>query len=141
MRGPCPCPPRLKTALVNPDVELLDDSLLAIGWEALRGDAPERLLAPLVLSADGSRQDTVHPVPVSAADLARSLIPPGALPGRLGVALAPWRSGRPRRVGWAVGCALVPRTTTLLGLGPFDRPIFVYVQDLELGVRAGGPVV
>ena len=52
------------TALLNPDVELLDDSLLALS----RGDAlepPERLLAPLVLIADGSRQDTVHPRPDS----------------------------------------------------------------------------
>jgi N-acetylglucosaminyl-diphospho-decaprenol L-rhamnosyltransferase len=124
------------TALVNPDVELLDDSLLGIGWEALRGDAPERLLAPLVLSADGSRQDTVHPAPASAADLARSLIPPGAVPRRLGVALAPWRSTRPRPVGWAVGCALVARTETLRRLGPFDERIFMYGEDLELGLRA-----
>jgi N-acetylglucosaminyl-diphospho-decaprenol L-rhamnosyltransferase len=124
------------TVLVNPDVELLDDSLLAIGWEAMRGDAPERILAPLVLSSDGSRQDTVHPAPTSAADLARSLVPPGALPGGLGVALAPWRSSRPRRVGWAVGCALVARTATLRRLGPFDERIFMYGEDLELGLRA-----
>jgi GT2 family glycosyltransferase len=128
---------QLVTALVNPDVELLDNSLLDIGWEALRGDAPERLLAPLVLSADGSRQDTVHPEPASAADLVRSLIPPALMPGRLGVALAPWRSPRPRPVGWAVGCALVARTVTLRRLGPFDERIFMYGEDLELGLRAG----
>jgi N-acetylglucosaminyl-diphospho-decaprenol L-rhamnosyltransferase len=125
------------TALVNPDVELVDDSLLAVGWEAARGDAPERLLAPLVLSSDGSRQDTVHPSPGSAAELVFSLVPPAAIPGRLGVALAPWRSRRPRRVGWAVACALVARTSTLRRLGPFDERIFMYGEDLELGLRAG----
>lgn len=126
------------TALVNPDVELLDSSLAAIAWEAMRGDAPERLLAPLVLSPDGSRQDTVHPSPGSAADLIRSVLPPSALPGPLAAGLTPWRSRRPRRVGWAVGCALVARTDTLRRLGPFDERIFMYGEDLELGLRAAG---
>jgi N-acetylglucosaminyl-diphospho-decaprenol L-rhamnosyltransferase len=124
------------TILVNPDVELLDDSLLGLVQEALLEDRDERLLAPLVLSPDGSRQDSVHPVPTSAADLVRSLVPPAAVPGRLGVALAPWRSRAPRRVGWAVGCALVARTETLRRMGPFDERIFLYGEDLDLGLRA-----
>lgn len=124
------------TALVNPDVELLDDSLLALAAEAARRDRPERLLAPLVLSPDGSRQDSVHPRPVSAADLARALIPPAALPGRAGVAVSPWRAARPRAVGWAVGCALLARTETLRRIGPFDERIFMYGEDLDLGLAA-----
>jgi GT2 family glycosyltransferase len=117
------------TVLVNPDVELLDGSLAELAREALRRDRPERLLAPLVLSPDGSRQDTVHPVPASAADLARAFAPPRLLPGRAGAAVAPWRAGHPRQVGWAVGCALVARTETLRRLGPFD-------EDLDLALRA-----
>ncbi len=123
------------TALLNPDVELIDDSLLALAEEALRPGASERLLAPLVLYPDGSRQDTVHPLPASAGDLARSLLPLVLAAGPL-VPLAPWRSRRPRRVGWAVGCALVARTETLLRLGPFDERIFLYGEDLDLGLRA-----
>jgi GT2 family glycosyltransferase/glycosyltransferase involved in cell wall biosynthesis len=122
------------TALINPDVELLDGSLAALAEEALRG--PERLLAPRVLGSDGSRQDSVHPTPTSAADLLRAVVPPAALPGSLGVALAPWRSRSPRHVGWAVGCALVARTETLRRLGPFDERIFMYGEDLDLGLRA-----
>jgi N-acetylglucosaminyl-diphospho-decaprenol L-rhamnosyltransferase len=124
------------TALVNPDVELLDNSLLTLAAQALRGDRPERLLAPLVLNRDGSRQDTAHPAPGSAADLIASLVPPRLLPGRAGAALAPWRADRPRRTGWAVGCALVARTSTLRRLGPFDESIFMFAEDLELGLRA-----
>jgi glycosyltransferase involved in cell wall biosynthesis/GT2 family glycosyltransferase len=112
--------PEAVTALVNPDVELLDDSLLALAAEAAHG--PARLLAPLVLSPDGTRQDTVHSTP-----------PVPVLPGS---ALAPWRSRRSRRVGWAVGCALVARTETLAALGPFDEQIFLYGEDLDLGLRA-----
>ncbi len=126
------------TALVNPDVELIDDSLLELVEEVHRPGAPERLLAPLVLSPDGSRQDTVHPLPGSGAELASSLIPPALALGRLGPALglAPWRSSTPRRVGWAVGCAVVGRTDTLARLGPFDKRIFLYGEDLDLGLRA-----
>ena len=113
------------TALLNPDVELVDDSLLALAEEAGRHD---RLLAPLVLSLDGSRQDTVHPAPTSVAYLASTVIP--------GTALAPWRSATPRRVGWAVGCALVAGTQTLVRLGPFDERIFLYGEDLDLGLHA-----
>jgi GT2 family glycosyltransferase/glycosyltransferase involved in cell wall biosynthesis len=114
------------TALVNPDVVLLDGSLAELAEEALRG--PARLLAPLVLSPDGARQDTVHAAPTSLRDLAGAVIPRDAL--------GPWRSRRPRRVGWAVGCALVARTDTLAALGPFDERIFMYGEDLELGLRA-----
>jgi N-acetylglucosaminyl-diphospho-decaprenol L-rhamnosyltransferase len=123
------------TALLNPDVELLDDSLRTLAAQAL-APGPARLLAPLVLNPDGSRQDTVHPAPLSAAEVARALVPPAALPGALGVALAPWRSGRPRRVGWAVGCAVIARTATLRALGPFDPRIFLLGEDMELGLRA-----
>jgi GT2 family glycosyltransferase len=124
------------TALLNPDVEVVDDSLLALAEEAIGRERGDRLFAPLVLWPDGSRQDTVHPVPGAAADLVRALVPPAAVPGSLGIALAPWRSTSPRRVGWAVGCAVVARTETLRRLGPFDEGIFLYGEDLDLGLRA-----
>jgi GT2 family glycosyltransferase len=124
------------TALINPDVELLDDSLVALASELRRDDRPERLLAPLVLNDDGSRQDSVHPVPGSGPDLARALVSPAAVPGSLGARLWPWRAPGPRQVGWAVACALVARTETLRRLGPFDGSLFMYGEDLELGLRA-----
>ena len=39
-------------------------------------------------------------------------------------------------VSWAVGCCLAARTETLRRLGPFDERIFLYAEDLELGLRA-----
>ena len=123
------------TVFVNPDVELVDDSLLSLA-AALAADDRDRLLAPLVLSATGARQDTVHPAPGSAAELARLVLSPGRVAGPLGTAIAPWRARRPRRVGWAVGCALAGRTSTLRTLGPFSDSIFMYGEDLELGLRA-----
>jgi GT2 family glycosyltransferase len=96
------------------------------------------LLAPLVLSPDGSRQDPVQPAPGTAAELARLVLSPGVLPGAIGAAIAPWRSRRPRQVGWAVACALGGATETLRALGPFSDSIFMYGEDLELGLRAAG---
>ncbi len=119
--------------LVNPDVELLDDSLRGLAAQAAGGD---RLLAPLVLYPDGRRQDTVHPLPASAQDVVRAFVPGALLPGPVAVWLEPWRSARPRQVGWAVGCALAGRTDTLRRLGPFDESIFLYGEDLELGLHA-----
>jgi N-acetylglucosaminyl-diphospho-decaprenol L-rhamnosyltransferase len=124
------------TVLLNPDVELLDDSLSLLAAELLAPDRPERILAPLVLGRDGGREDSVHPVPSSAADLLCALVSPALLPPSLAGPLAPWRATRPRRVGWAVGCALAARTETLRRLGPFDETIFMYGEDLELGLRA-----
>jgi GT2 family glycosyltransferase len=119
------------TALLNPDIELLDDSLRDLAAAARRG--PERLLAPRVLTADGSREDSVHPVPATAAALVSAVIPPALLAG---TAVAPWGSAKCRRVGWAVGCAVLARTETLRRLGPFDERIFLYGEDLDLGLRA-----
>jgi len=124
------------TALVNPDVELVDGSLAALAAEATRRDRAERLLAPLVIYPDGSRQDSVHPLPTSASEMVFALVPPAVAPGRMGEWLAPWRASRPRRVGWAVGAALVAKTDTLRQLGPFDERIFLYAEDLDLGLRA-----
>jgi N-acetylglucosaminyl-diphospho-decaprenol L-rhamnosyltransferase len=120
------------TALVNPDVELVDDSLARLAQQV----QPERLLAPLLLNADGSRQDSAHPAPASPATALYALLPGPALPGPLRRAAEPWRSGRPRRVAWATAACLVAETGTLKRLGPFDESIFLYAEDLDLGMRA-----
>jgi N-acetylglucosaminyl-diphospho-decaprenol L-rhamnosyltransferase len=120
------------TVLVNPDVELLDGSLATLA-ASVRDD---QLLAPLVLSPDGSRQDTAQAEPGGAAALAIALVPPAAMPGRIRHAACPWTYDHPRHVGWVVGCCIVGRTHTLRGLGPFDERTFMYGEDLDLGLRA-----
>jgi len=121
--------------LVNPDVELVDASLAALA-RAAGGGGPERILAPVLLRSDGHREASAHPAPLSPAALALALAPARLLPGALRDRIEPFRSDRPRRVAWAVGACLAARTSTFRRLGPFDPAIFLYGEDLDLGLRA-----
>ncbi len=122
--------------LLNPDIELVDDSLAALARDVSRARTRERILGPLALRPDGSVQDTAQLEPGSTLLLLKALLPPTAAPGPLRRRLDPWRSRRPRRVAWAAACCLVARTATLRRLGPFDERIFLFGEDTELGMRA-----
>ena len=123
------------SVVLNPDVELLDASLDDLATQARA--RPDRLWAPAVFLPDGSRQDSVHPAPTGPAALLHALVPSALLPRRAAAAVDPWRSQSPRRVAWAVGCCVVAATPTFTRLGPFDERIFMYGEDMELGLRAG----
>jgi N-acetylglucosaminyl-diphospho-decaprenol L-rhamnosyltransferase len=121
------------TALVNPDVELLDGGIATLVEEAAGAEA---LLAPRLLKADGSLQDSAHPVPGTVEALIPAAVPRFLLPGPLRRRYEPWRSSRPRRVGWAVAACIVARTDVLRRLGPFDPDVFLFYEDLDLCLRA-----
>ena len=124
------------TVLINPDAELVDGSLATLAADLLAPGAKQQLLAPLVLSPDGSRQDTAHLDPSSPLLWVKALLPAGALPPPLRPLVEPWRSARRRAVGWAVAACLVAPTATLRRLGPFDERIFMFAEDMDLGMRA-----
>ena len=117
------------TALVNPDVELLDGGLARLARDAARGG---RLLAPRLLNADGSVQDSAHPLPGRLDGLIPALLPRRVVPVRY----EPWRSDVPRTVGWAVAACVLARTDELRALGPFDPDAFLFYEDMELCLRA-----
>jgi N-acetylglucosaminyl-diphospho-decaprenol L-rhamnosyltransferase len=101
------------TVVVNPDVELLDSSL-----RDLADRVGDQILAPLVVQPDGRRELSAHSEPPQ--------------PGLLFKKPAPRR----RQVAWAAGCCLVARTDTFRKLGPFDEDVFLYGEDMDLGLRA-----
>ena len=121
------------TALVNPDVELLDGGLGRLAREAAATGA---LLAPRLLNADGSLQDSAHPVPGTLEALIPAAVPRFLLPAALRRRYEPWRSSRPRAVGWVVAACIVARTDLLRRLGPFDPDVFLFYEDLDLCLRA-----
>lgn len=116
------------TALLNPDVELLDDGLLRLAERAARAPGGA-LLVPRLLNPDGSVQDTAHPRPGSWSEVARALVPARLAP-------QPYRARERRTVGWAIAAAVVARTDTLRALGPFDPHAFMFYEDLDLCLRA-----
>ncbi len=114
-------------ALLNPDVELLDGALQQLAGAARARDA---LHVPRLLNADGSVQDSAHPLPGRPRELLRALAP-GPLRRE------PWRVARDvREVGWAIAAAVVARAATLRALGPFDPGAFLFYEDLDLCLRA-----
>jgi GT2 family glycosyltransferase len=121
------------TALVNPDTELLDGGLARLAEQAA---AVEALLAPRLLNSDGSVQDSAHPLPGTFEALIPAAVPRFLLPGPLRRRYEPWRSSRPRAVGWAVAACIVARTDLLRRLGPFDPDVFLFYEDLDLCLRA-----
>jgi N-acetylglucosaminyl-diphospho-decaprenol L-rhamnosyltransferase len=121
------------TVLLNPDVELLDGGLASLADEAATRQA---LLAPRLLNADGTVQDSAHPTPGTIEALIPAAVPRFLLPGPLRRRYEPWRSSRPRTVGWAVAACLVACTDLLRRLGPFDPDVFLFYEDLDLCLRA-----
>ena len=121
------------TALVNPDVELLDDGLARLADIAA---AREALVAARLLNADGSVQDSAHPVPGTPEALVPAVLPRRVLPSPLRRRYEPWRSDEPREVGWAIAACMVARTELLRRLGPFDGSAFLFYEDMELCLHA-----
>ena len=129
------------TALVNPDIELLGPGLAEL---ARRAAEEEALLAPRLLNADGTTQDSAHPPPGRIDDLIPAVLPRPLLPPPLRRRYEPWRSERSRRVGWVTAACVVARTNVLRRLGPFDEGAFLFYEDMELclaAAREGVPSV
>lgn len=120
------------TALLNPDVELADAGLARL---VERAGAEPVLLVPRLVGPDGAIEKSAHPIPGRLGAFAFAALGP-ALPPPLRVRAEPWRSARPRQVGWAVAAALVARTALLRELGPFDPDPLLFYEDLELCLRA-----
>jgi N-acetylglucosaminyl-diphospho-decaprenol L-rhamnosyltransferase len=118
------------TILLNPDTEVLDDSLPRLAQRARDHDA---LHAPRLLNADGTTQRSAHPLPGTLGAFLPALLP--KLPRAVEVRAEPYRTERPRSVGWAIAACLAARTDTLRRF-PFDPRIHLYAEDMELCLRA-----
>jgi N-acetylglucosaminyl-diphospho-decaprenol L-rhamnosyltransferase len=121
------------TALVNPDVELFDDGLARLAELAASHEALE---VPRLLNADGSVQDSAHPLPGTLEAFVPALVPRPLLPSALRRRYEPWRSDEARPVGWAIAACLAARTELLRRLGPFNPDAFLFYEDMELCLRA-----
>jgi N-acetylglucosaminyl-diphospho-decaprenol L-rhamnosyltransferase len=122
------------TVLLNPDCELLDDSLATLA--ALARRHPRAIHAPRLLNGDGSVQRSAHPLPGTLGALAGAALHAPLLPRALRERLEPYRATGPRTVGWAIGACLAGNTTALQRLGPFDPTAHLFAEDMDLCLRA-----
>jgi N-acetylglucosaminyl-diphospho-decaprenol L-rhamnosyltransferase len=122
------------SVLLNPDCELLDASLATLAARAR--DAPPALHVPRLLNPDGTVQRSAHPLPGTPGALLPAVVHPPWLPRPVRERAEPWRSARPRTVGWAIAACLAAPTGVLRALGPFDPAQFLFYEDLDLCLRA-----
>jgi N-acetylglucosaminyl-diphospho-decaprenol L-rhamnosyltransferase len=122
------------TVLLNPDTQLVDDSLHELA--ALARNHPRALHAPRLLERDGSVQRSAHPLPGTVGALLPALVHPPLLPRGLRERAEPYRSERARTVGWAIAACLAAPTALLRELGPFDPAVHLFAEDMELCLRA-----
>jgi N-acetylglucosaminyl-diphospho-decaprenol L-rhamnosyltransferase len=120
--------------LLNPDTEILDDSLERLADIARKH--PDELHAPRLLNPDGSVQRSAHPQPGTLGAFLPALIPSPLLPAAVRRRAEPYRSVKPTTVGWAIGACLAATTDRLRRLGPFDPAIHLFGEDMDLGLRA-----
>jgi N-acetylglucosaminyl-diphospho-decaprenol L-rhamnosyltransferase len=116
--------------LLNPDTEALDDSLPRL---AAIARAHEGLHAPRLLNPDGSIQRSAHPLPGTLGAFLPAVLP--WLPKPVRVRAEPYRSEKPRTVGWAIAACLAARTGTLRRF-PFDPGVHLYAEDMDLCLTA-----
>lgn len=120
--------------VLNPDTELVDDSLAQLASTATRLAA---LVGPRVLNRDGSTQPSASGPAVGVWPWVRAFLPSGILPARILAKTAPWRLDSLTPVTWLTGACFAGPRDVLRDLGPFDATIDLYGEDLDLGVRAG----
>jgi N-acetylglucosaminyl-diphospho-decaprenol L-rhamnosyltransferase len=116
--------------LLNPDVIAIDDSLPRLAQLAREH---EGLHAPRLLNPDGSTQRSAHPLPGTLGAFLPAVLP--WLPRTIRVRAEPYRSEKPRTVGWAIAAALAARTQTLRRF-PFDPRIHLFAEDMDVCLRA-----
>jgi GT2 family glycosyltransferase len=120
--------------LLNPDVELLDAGLEALGELALEHGA---LAGPRLLNPDGSRQPSASGPVVGPWPWVGAVLPGALQPGAIRAHTEPWRLERRTHVAWLTGACIAGPRAALASLGPFDPAIELMSEDLDLCLRAG----
>lgn len=104
---------------------------------SLEADPTLGAVGPRVRYPDGTLQASARTVPGpldAVAHAALGRIRPGNRWTRRYHGTA-GDAGRPRDVDWLSGCALALRRRAVTEVGGFDPGFFLYVEDLDLGVR------
>ncbi len=125
--------------VLNPDVQVDSADAVRRLWDFLRELPAAGIVAPRLLSPDGSVQSSVRPFPSVLAmaghsSAARHLpIARRAAERYLSLPVGE----EPRVVDWAIGAALLVNRSAWDAMGGFDERFFVYLEDVDLCLRCG----
>lgn len=122
------------TVLCNPDVRLMDDSILRLAELSAERSA---LVGPRLLWADGTTQPSSSGPVTGIWPWVGALTPGSIQPEWMLAKTEPWRIDRTTEVTWLTGAVIAGPTEILERLGPFDERIELMSEDLDLGLRAG----
>ncbi|THU01500.1 glycosyl transferase [Lampropedia puyangensis] len=110
--------PASHVCILNPDISLLDAHPMAALTQAL--NTPATALAyPLLVDADGTRQDNERELPSFRKLLLRRLF-----------------KRTEQRVDWVSGACMMLRANDWLRLRGFDEQFHMYCEDVDLSLRA-----
>lgn len=121
------------TVLCNPDVRLLDDSILRLAHLSAKHQA---LVGPRLLWSDGTPQPSASGPVVGIWPWIGALVPGAVQPKWMLARTEPWRLEQTTEVTWLTGAVIAAPTDPLERLGPFDEEIELMSEDLDLGLRA-----
>jgi N-acetylglucosaminyl-diphospho-decaprenol L-rhamnosyltransferase len=119
--------------MLNPDTELIDDSLGRLAQASLTLQA---IVGPRVLNPDLSVQPSASGPQAGPWPWIRAVVPGAIAPTWIQRRTEPYRLNQRTPVNWLTASALAGPRNLLLQLGPFDAALFLYGEDVDLGLRA-----
>ena len=122
------------TVLCNPDIRLIDDSILDLCELAMERNA---LAGPRLLWPDGSDQPSASGPVTGLWPWIGAVVPGAVQPEPMLRKTEAWRCSETVPVEWLTGALVAGPTELLRALGPFDERIELMAEDLDLCLRAG----
>ncbi len=119
---------------LNPDTEPPPGSL-AMLVDRLLSNSGVALVAPRLVSLDGTPQWSARRFPSLGVGAATCVLPGRLQGGRIGRHFGLELADQPPAatdIDWAIGAVHVIRARALLGRAPYDERWFMYVEDIEL---------
>lgn len=122
--------------VANADVRFADDALEVLA-DALDADPALAAVGPAVTYPDGAPQASARRIPPLPTAIGHGLLARVAPDNRFTrhYRAGDLDAGAARDVDWLSGCALAIRRGAFEQIGGFDPGYFLYVEDVDLGVR------
>ena len=117
--------------VLNPDVALASDAVRLM-VDFLDTHPQVGIVGPRLKDSNGHVQASCGSVPRLADEICRKFLLHLVFPL---FKFRRWRPSKPEAVAWVTGACFVARRKTLDAVGGLDEAIFMYYEDVDLGLR------